>query len=299
MKNKIISVLKNQEINNELRYAQLLELMRSTLSVGQLRNFQSGYSEYKLERLIYETKKLVPITDLEIHNYVAEEVFEASNDNLEVNDAAVPKGDNETGQDIFEDTPFIKELKANEDAKEGLKLREEYPFLSNPNCPPAFHILVGEKITAWEEFAKNRSFLDILGVMTPEDVPAEVLELKIAYDLLSDVERASQLRNFAKQAVDNFQLNSDIKAELDFYKEQGKVLGNHPALNDLKIEQEISELDEAGLVEMKTKASKNVSKAKKEVEAKGTNEAREKRIHDWGLRQKLTEARLENEFPKK
>lgn len=296
MKNKIIAVIKDQDISSEERYNQLLQLMTSKMNMGQIRNFQSGYSEHKLERLIYEAKKIIPISDLDIHNYTGEEIQQEPTTEFgkdSANDEA-PKADV-----LPQETPFFKELQANADAQEGLKLRDEYPFLKDPNCPPVFLQLVGEKITAWEQFAENRSFLDILGVQTDEDVPAEVLDLKVAFDALSPEEQSAKLLEFAGKAVANFQLNADIKAELDFYKEQGQVLGNHPALNDMKIEQEISELDEAGLVDMKTKASKNLSKAKKEIEDKGTNEAREKRVHDWGLRQKLTDERLEKEFPKK
>lgn len=44
-------------------------------------------------------------------------------------------------------------------------------------------------------------------------------------------------------AVHNFELNRQIWEELDYYEEHGEVLGNHPKLRRLKLEQDISLYD--------------------------------------------------------
>ncbi len=44
-------------------------------------------------------------------------------------------------------------------------------------------------------------------------------------------------------AVQNFELNRQIWEELDYYEEHGEVLGNHPKLRRLKLEQDISLYD--------------------------------------------------------
>lgn len=304
MKNKVISILVDKALGNEKKYSELLQLMNSKFNIMQVRNFQSGYTEHKLNVLLYEAQKAFEISDLDIHNFKPEENSNDEKNNEEqksINPGAGEGSQNPDETQIPEQSnPFFKALETNTDAQEGLKFRDEYPFLKNPDCPSEIHALVGEKITAWEQFALNREALDLFTILPdqPEDITEFQKKLIEKFEAYTPEEKEDALYMYAKSAVENFQLNADIKAELDFYKEKGKVLGKHPSLNNLAIKQEISELDEAGLVEMKTKASKNASKARTEIENKGTNEAREKRVNDWELRQKLSEERLEKEFKK-
>lgn len=298
MKSKIIAILKSGA-SKEDQYRELLAQTSAKLNLHQLRNFQTSYTPDKLEKLIYEAKKAFEISDLDIYNYIHEEI----NENPEPAGSGIGEGSQDpTETEVLESDPeFIKALKANTEAQEGLKIRDEYPFLNDANCPNEFKILVADKITAWKEFAKNREALDMFTILP--DQHEEITEIQQEqiekFNALSEDEKDEAYYLYAKSAVENFHLNSDIKAELDFYKETGKVLGDHPLLSDLKIKQEIYELDEAGLVGLKIKAQKNESKAKTEIAKQGSNEAREKRVKDWGLRLKLINERLEAEFAKK
>lgn len=285
MKNKIIAVLVDQELSPEQKYNQLLNHLSSKVNMMQYRYLQLGFSPAKMEKIEYEIKKHFDISDTEIFEWRPEEIAQEiqnpitpviplTNEITTQNANPAPTGAPEISE---QQKTVFAELETNEAAKEGLKIRDQYPFLNDPNCPDEYKILISDKITAWKEFAKNHSAL-IEGI--DED------------------ESEGKLYELAKSAVAEFQLNDDIRKELDFYQEQGKVLGEHPKLNNLKIKQEIYELSEADLVEMKVKANKNASKAKMEIQNKGTNEAREKRLSDWLLREKLSIERLENEFKK-
>ena len=44
--------------------------------------------------------------------------------------------------------------------QEGVKLREEFPFLNNPDCPDLAHVLVGRKIAAWIRYQENHKKLE-------------------------------------------------------------------------------------------------------------------------------------------
>lgn len=286
MKNKVIAALADKTKSPEERYNDLLGLLSQKANFMQVRNFQLGYSSTKLEKLEYEVKKQFEVSDMEIHEYKPEVTSEAKS----VGDIIpkIPATDEITTQNTdagsadatevseHEKAVFVA-LQQNEAAKEGLKIRDQYPFLNDENCPDEFKILVADKISAWKRFVKSQNAL---------------------VDGLDANEAEDKLFELAKSAVDNFQLNDDIRKELDFYKETGKVLGENPKLSNLKIKEEIYELSEAGLVEMKNKAQKNASKARKEIENQGPNEAREKRLADWMLREKLSNERLENEFKK-
>lgn len=286
MKNKIIAVLVDKELSPEQKYNRLSEFLSQKINLQQARYFQLGYSDSKLEKLEYEVKKHYEISDTEIHQFqpeVENPVIQQASDGTHIQNNNEVTTQNPNPNPAI--TPEIPEqqkvvfdaLAENQAAKEGLKIRDQYTFLNNTDCPDEYKVLVADKITAWKEFAKNHSAL---------------------VDGIDENESEEKLYEVAKSAVTEFQLNDDIRKELDFYQEQGKVLGNHPKLNDLKIKEEISELSEAELVEMKLKANKNASKAKMEIQNKGTNENREKRLSDWTLREKLSTERLENEFKK-
>lgn len=284
MKNKIIGILVSKDLSPEQKYNELSAIIATKINLMQARHFQLGYSDAKMEKLEYEIKKHFEISDTEIFDYQPEEIISESLGDIipkiPANEGTTQDANpnpSDASQISEQQKAVFAELEANQSAKEGLKIRDQYPFLNDPNCPDEYKILISDKITAWKEFAKNHSAL-IEGI--DED------------------ESEGKLYELAKSAVAEFQLNDDIRKELDFYKENGKVLGEHPKLENLKIKQEIYELSEAGLVEMKNKANKNASKAKMEIQNKGTNEAREKRFADWTLREKISIERLENEFKK-
>ena len=278
MKNKIIALLKDETLQKIEVYNQLLGYLSTKRGLFAIRNFQNGYSDFKYDSIIHEIKKDYEITDLEIFEFSGE--TEATD---EVIDDSTLLSDEENSEEEKEELSpelqaFYQELEVSEDAKTGLKLHEEYPFLDDENTPDAMKALVTDKFAAYRNFAKNHAAL-VVG--------------------LEENEANEKIYELAKAAVENFSLEADIKKELDFYKVQGKVLGKHPKLNTLRIEQEINELSEAELVEMKIKAQKNASKARGEIEKQGTSDNLEKRLSDWTIREDLVTKRLEKEFKKK
>lgn len=283
MKNKIIALLKDETLQKIEVYNQLLGYLSKKRGLFAIRNFQNGYSDFKYDSIIHEIKKDYEITDLEIFEFSGETeaTDEVIDDSTLISDEEISEDEN-SDEEKEELSPelqaFYQELEVSEDAKTGLKLHEEYPFLDDENTPDAMKALVTDKFAAYRNFAKNHAAL-VVG--------------------LDENEANEKIYELAKAAVENFSLEADIKKELDFYKVQGEVLGKHPKLNTLRIEQEINELSEAELVEMKIKAQKNASKAKLEIEKHGSNESREKRLSDWNIREDRATKRLETEFKKK
>ena len=88
-------------------------------------------------------------------------------------------------------------------------------------------------------------------------------------------------------------MNADIKKELDFYKEKGKVLGIVPQTKFLKIDQELNEMSEAELVEHRIAAQKNKNKVKT---PKNDNE--KARFENWSYREMKAAELLETKFKK-
>lgn len=87
--------------------------------------------------------------------------------------------------------------------------REDWPFLSKPDCPPELKILAADKITAWANFARTHE--DLFDCATPEQCLA-----------------------VAKKCVFFYQQNRKIFSEFAHYRETGRVLGKHPVFGELK-----------------------------------------------------------------
>lgn len=249
MKSKFIKVLANKEsLKDKKLYNRLLELYAQVAGVKQVYHYQLGYTPQKLENLKYEIKKNQGISDKEIALYVPGEEDE---DEVQATAPTLTPGQIQKAAEAHaaevaartkQENPIITELLTNADAQEGLKIRDEYPFLNDPNCLDVFKVLVSDKITAYKEYAKKH---------------AEALEAA------DQGEAEEKLYELASAAVKDYQMNQDIKKELDHYRDtNGKVLGKHPALADLKLQQEVNEMTEGDLVSQRSNAQKAVNKYK-------------------------------------
>ncbi len=158
-------------------------------------------------------------------------------------------------------------------------MRDEYPFLREESTPQELKALVTDKITAWYDFAEKHEEL------------AKMVEN--SGNTISENGEPDPLAVLCKKAIDKFQLNADIKKELDFYKEKGKVLGIVPQTKFLKIDQELDEMSEADLVKHRLDAQKNKNKVKN---PKNDNE--KARFENWSYREKKATELLDTKFKK-
>lgn len=277
MKNKFIKILANTDQKKDKKlYNELLNAYAEIATVRQVYHYQLGYTPSKLENLIYEIKKTQEITDKEIALYdpanddeeeIKEEINTALQEaELEKQEQAKKEADDLAAKN---NNPILLEMP--EPAVQGLKLRDEYPFLNDENTPDAIKALVTDKFTAYRNYAtKHAEALD-----ANDQTEAEDKLFELAYD-----------------AVKNYQLNIDIKDELDHYRDtNGKVLGKHPKLKDLKIEQEIDEMSEADLVKHRGNALKSIGKYKPESKT-----ANPEKLAEWTLRLSLVEKNLREKF---
>lgn len=82
------------------------------------------------------------------------------------------------------------------------KLRAQWPFLSDPTCPPELKLLISDKITAYTTCARE-------------------------YEALSACTTQEQQLETLRSLVTNFINNHAIYRELKHYKDTGKLLGEH------------------------------------------------------------------------
>lgn len=282
MKNKVMHCLKDSNLGKIEKYNKLVDFLSQKKNSLQLRMFNLGYSDARMDVLVAEVKKAYEIKDLDLYKFNVEDYEKEVRESDETAKLEGDKTDEGTQAKEPEiklseaETKFLEALKGNEDATAGLKLREEYPFLREESTPQELKALVTDKITAWYDFAEKH---------------AELAELAYNQDEKSPF--AEKITELAKKAIEKFQLNADIKKELDFYKEKGKVLGIVPQLKFLKIDQELDEMSEADLVKHRLDAQKNKNKVK---EPKTDKE--KARFENWSYREKKASELLDTKFKK-
>lgn len=284
MKNKVMHCLKDSNLGKIEKYNKLVDFLAQKKNFLQLRMFNQGYSDARMDVLVAEVKKAYEIKDLDLYKFDVEQ-FKLEENAIQSETANIMGAKTvEPTKELTEEEKaqkekeekFLEALKQNEDATAGLKLREEYPFLREESTPQEMKALVTDKITAWYDFAEKH---------------AELAELAYNQDEKSPF--AEKITELAKKAIEKFQLNADIKKELDFYKEKGKVLGIVPQLRFLKIDQELDEMSEADLVKHRLDAQKNKNKVKEPK-----NEKETARLENWTYREKKATELLESKFKK-
>ena len=243
--------------------------------------FNQGYSDARMDVLVSEVKKAYEIKDLDLHKFNVEDYEKQLQEKeQEVPENTETENSKEPETQLSEqETKFLEALKQNEDATESLKLRIEYPFLREESTPQELKALVADKITAWYDFAEKHEKL------------AKMVEN--SGNTISENGEPDPLAVLCKEAIDKFQLNADIKKELDFYKVKGKVLGIVPQTKFLKIDQELEEMSEADLVKHRLDAQKNKNKVKN---PKNDNE--KARFENWSYREKKASELLDTKFKK-
>lgn len=273
--------LKDSNLGKIEKYNKLVDFLAQKKNALQLRMFNLGYSDARMDVLVAEVKKAYEIKDLDLYKFNVEDYEKTlqQNEQQDVAKADVPKSERKENTLSEAETKFLEALKGNEDATAGLKLREEYPFLREESTPQELKALVTDKITAWYDFAEKHEKL------------AKMVEN--SGNTISENGEPDPLAVLCKEAIDKFQLNADIKKELDFYKEKGKVLGIVPQLKFLKIDQELDEMSEADLVKHRLDAQKNKNKVK---EPKTDKE--KARFENWSYREKKAAELLETKFKK-
>ena len=277
MKNKVMHCLKDSNLGKIEKYNKLVDFLAQKKNALQLRMFNLGYSDARMDVLVAEVKKAYEIKDLDLYKFNVEDYEKQLQEKeQEVPENTGTENSKEPETELSEqETKFLEALKQNEDATAGLKLREEYPFLREESTPQELKALVADKINAWYDFADAHKDLAAF-VNTTEANGKE-----------------ASITEIAKKAIDKFQLNADIKKELDFYKEKGKVLGIVPQTKFLKIDQELNDMSEAELVEHRMAAQKNKNKVKNPK-----NENEKARFENWTYRETKAAELLDTKFKK-
>ncbi|WP_372744289.1 hypothetical protein [Lutibacter sp.] len=182
----------------------------------------------------------------------------------------------ETKEEVF--------TKAPDEVKEAVKLREEFPFLNDPACPDELYILVGKKLAHYDAYVKAHEAL-FVNIVENADV-SEAKEINMSSEEISAL---------ALSAVENFEANQAIYKELDYFKQNGKILGEHPIFKERLLKSSIDVMS----VPDATKRLSNLdnyirrdSKALEKAKTPETKEKLQKKIEAWKIELSLIKAKL-------
>jgi hypothetical protein len=181
---------------------------------------------------------------------------------------------------IAEITEELEEVRskyaaAPETVRKMIRLRERFPFLNSPDCPDELKILVADMLTAYGAYKAAFARLQELG----------------------DEESAKAAAD-CETVVTEYIENREIWDELEYYKENGQILGKAAKLqaNDTDDEEDYTQLSDVDLVAKLRSAQVNESKQKRNVaiaKEKGeTNERAEAAYEMWAARKQALQDEL-------
>jgi hypothetical protein len=272
MKQQILAWLKSPR-----NYNEGLELYKQYGYNKMLKNtFSRGETAYNMQSLVYELAKLVDLTEAEANmlprlskaeKAPVKEVpfipvanvpkqpdiddlllmlageFKVSVDDLFGGNGPAMISDEQQAA-IEKLTPAYREIP--ELQKKVIRFREQYPFLKDANCPDELKVMVADMFTAYDNYKEAYKLL------SPENPEADNLEI-------------------AKAVVENYLDNREMWKELDYYKENNELLGEHPLFARIKRQNELKAVPDVELMQLRNNARGNVTKTRKKLEKAKTD----------------------------
>lgn len=238
--------------------------------------------------IITANKKKATLEPL-IATYILEESRNVAKGLLEIEKKHHSELESKSHQDApvfkIEPTAATKEeifTTAPTEVKEGIKLREEFPFLNELDCPEELHILVGQKLSHYYAYVQAHKAL--LVVIDPEGENTTPVEMT-----------PEQIKDLAEAAVVNFEVNQLIWKELKHYDEHKEVLGTHPIFEQRIIKQNVDKMATADAVTRKSNLDNYIRRESKKLEkelAVAEKDKIEKKISLWRYEIEMLNAKL-------
>ena len=163
---------------------------------------------------------------------------------------------------------------APEPVRKMIRFREKYTFLNSPDCPDVLKVLVADMFTAYGNYKTAFAQLQVLG----------------------DAESAAAAAECEK-VVEEYLKNREIWEELEYYRENGVILGKAAKFRELEVAEDLTKLTDIELMKKLQSAGTQVSKHKKAVNAAkekgGINETAEAALVSWTETKKVLQAEAE------
>ena len=153
-----------------------------------------------------------------------------------------------------------------------INFRKRFPFLNDPKCPDVLKVLVADMFTAYGKYRDAHQQL----TQVPDD--------KMAPELTETV-------------LDNFLEDRAIMAELEYYRDNGQLLGKHPKVAAQGKTDEISSMSDFELAKAMKNAMSNISKCRVIIENGKASDSviasAKERLPKWTARKEAIQAEIE------
>jgi hypothetical protein len=232
MEEKIINYLKtDRSYNTGLR---LYMEHGQSMSLKHTLNRQ-GETPYNYSLLLEELRKMsgMPMDEFNFHLTAPVNKIEPVAEKAEEIAAGIEKPVTKD-----EKNEFLKEIP--EEIKKAIRIRDEFPFLNNPDCPDELKILVADRITAYHNYVE-------------------------AHKNLFSAASEKELLKAASTVVENYLDNQEIWDELNHYKQTGQLLGKHNVFSKLNRIKEIQSMATGDLVKLQKSLMNNIARNKQKV----------------------------------
>lgn len=147
----------------------------------------------------------------------------------------------------------IKEQPKRKKRNADISFRDEFPFLSQPDCPLELKALVTDKFSSFYAY---------------KDLHAK----------LFDCTNVQECANVASELLINFKENRMIFAELEYYKKHKIVLGKHPIFKHLNSLKQLRKLSIKDLVLKEQKLEHNIWRINSNLKRNDQPHLKEERI---------------------
>ena len=153
-----------------------------------------------------------------------------------------------------------------------INFRKRFPFLNDPKCPDVLKVLVADMFTAYGKMRDAHQQL----TQVPDD--------KMAPELTETV-------------LDNFLEDRAIMAELEYYRDNGQLLGKHPKVEAQGKTDEISSMSDFELAKAMKNAMSNISKCRVIIENGRASDSviasAKERLPKWTARKEAIQAEID------
>lgn len=163
-----------------------------------------------------------------------------------------------------------------EPMKKLISFREKYKFLNSPDCPDVLKVLVADMFMAFDNYKAAYARLQEL----PDDE---------AVAAMADCEKV----------VTEYLKNREIWDELEYYRENGAILGKAAKFREMEQAEDYSKLSEIDLMKKLQSAAANESKHRKTVNAAKEKGESNERAEAAQVRWSATKKALQDEVARR
>lgn len=149
-----------------------------------------------------------------------------------------------------------------------IRFRERFPFLNQEECPDVLKVLVADMFTAYGRYVEAHA------------------RLRQLPDTTADVDTT-------REVVEQFLADRECMAELEHYRDNGQLLGQHPKVRVWMEQQQINGMTDVELLKELKNATANVSKARAKMEDPDRCKAGRQLHEKWTTRKEALQAEID------